>query len=329
MLPSFRPWPHPRSTRSSRSRASRTLAAAARVARAAGAGPAAAGTTTGFAFLNLPAGARAVAMGGTGASSASGPLALFWNPAGLAPDSLANPGGRVVADHNESILTFRQDLVGGQVVRGRQAIGLALNAHYTQGIDERDALGNLVGTFGVTDMAVALGLGGRVGTSLRLGGSIDWVREDIAGSAASALAISAGGLVDVASLPGLTFGAAVRNLGKSPAFKTDTGADGDPVEQPLTLTAGASYGRHMGRTRILAAADAVKLRGDSTQGRLGLEVAPSPAFALRGGWMLGQDTADLTAGAGIVVGRFHIDYAFVPYHQDLGASHSASLEALF
>lgn len=299
------------------------------VALAGVAGPSAAGTSTGFAFLNLPAGARAMALGGTGASTASGPLAVFWNPAGLAPDSLTTGGGRVVADHNESILSFRQDLVGGQVVRGRQGIGLALNTHYTNSIDERDALGNLVGTFGVTDMAAALGFAGRVGTSVRLGGSVNWVREDIAGSAVSALGLSAGGMLDVARVPGLTLGAAVRNLGKSPAYKTDSGADGDPVEQPLTLTAGASYGRRMGRAHLLAAADAVKLRGDSAGGRLGLEFAPTPTFALRGGWMLGQGAADLTAGAGVVVGRFRIDYAFVPYRQDLGPSHSASLEAAF
>jgi hypothetical protein len=300
-------------------------------------GTAHAGSTTGFAFLNLPAGARYAALGGTGVATASGPLALFWNPAGLAPDPAAADGstpagagtGRVVADHNESILSFRQELVGGQMIRGRQGAGLALNAHYTEGIDQRDALGNLTGSFGVTDLAAALGVAGEAAPGLRLGGGIDWVREDIGGSAASAFGISVGGIYDVPRVKGLALGAAIKNLGKSPAFKTDTGADGAAVEQPLTLTAGASYGAGMGHVRFRAAADAVKLRGDSAEGRLGLEVAPTPALALRGGWMLGQDAADLTAGLGVTVGRFRIDYAFVPYHENLGASHSAALEAAF
>ncbi len=289
-----------------------------------------AGTTTGFAFLDLPAGARQAALGGTGVASASGPLALFWNPAGLASAAGGDhASGRVVADHNEGILSFRQELVGGQVVRGATSIGLALNAHYTQAIDQRDALGNLVGSFGATDMAAALGFAGQAAPGLRLGGAVNWVHEDIAGFAASALGVSAGGIYDVAGLKGLSLGASVRNLGKSPAFKTDTGADGAPVEQPLTLSAGATYAGRMGHVAFRAAADAVKLRGDSGEGRLGLEVDPTPALALRGGWMLGQDAADLTAGLGVAVGRFRIDYAFVPYHQDLGNSHHASLEAAF
>jgi len=293
-------------------------------------GAARAGTTTGFAFLDLPAGARQAALGGTGVASASGPLALYWNPAGLAAAPGDTPAtGRVVADHNEGIQSFRQELVGGQVVHGPTSIGLALNAHYSEAIEQRDDLGNLLGSFGATDVAAALGFAGQAAPGLRLGGSINWVREDLAGNAASALGLSAGGIYDVPGVKGLAFGAALRNLGKSPAFKTASGADGTPVEQPRTLSVGASYGGRIGNARFRAAADAVKLRGDSTEGRLGIEVSPTPTWSLRGGWMLGQDAADLTAGLGVAVGRFHIDYAFVPYHEQLGNSHNASIEAAF
>jgi hypothetical protein len=214
-------------------------------------------------------------------------------------------------------------------VHGANSFGLALNAHYTEAIEQRDALGNLVGSFGATDLAAAFGFAGRAAPGLRVGAALNWVREDLAGDAASALGLSAGGIYDVPTLPGLSLGASVRNLGKSPSFKSDSGADGAPVEQPLTLSAGAAYGGKLGSVRFRAAADAVKLRGDSGEGRLGLEVQPTPTLALRGGWMLGQDAADLTAGLGIAVGRFHIDYAFVPYHQNLGSSHNAALEAAF
>jgi hypothetical protein len=61
--------------------------------------------------------------------------------------------------------------------------------------------------------------------------------------------------------------------------------------------------------------------------RLGLEVRPMPALALRAGYMIGLDAADFTAGAGFKAGRFDIDYAFVPYHDDLGSSHRFGLEA--
>jgi hypothetical protein len=54
---------------------------------------------------------------------------------------------------------------------------------------------------------------------------------------------------------------------------------------------------------------------------------PMPSLALRAGWMLGQDATDLTAGAGIAVGRFDIDYAFVPHKDELGSSHRIALGA--
>ena len=290
--------------------------------------PAWAGTTTGFSFLDLPAGARIAALGGAGATLADGPAALFWNPAGLAPEeAAAGSRGKAVFDHHESIQKFRQELVGAVLQHGGDGMGVGLNAHYTEAIEERDPLGNLLGTFGATDLAVAFGLAKTAAPGLRLGGALQWAHEVLGGSGASAFGISAGGMYAVPGTKGLTLGASVRNLGKSPAFKADDGSDGEKVPQPLTLQAGAAYGKTTGSIRWLAAADLVKLKGDSAEGRLGLEVSPIANLALRAGWMLGQDAANLTAGAGIAVGRFDIDYAFVPYHDDLGSSHRIALGA--
>jgi hypothetical protein len=290
--------------------------------------PATAGTTTGFAFLDLPAGARIAALGGAGATLADGPTALFWNPAGLAPAEAADGSrGMVAFDHHESIQSFRQEIVGAVLQKGGDGLGAALNAHYTEAIEERDALGNLLGTFGATDLALAVGIAKAAGPGLRLGGALQWAHENLGGSGASALGLSLGGLYDVPGTKGLTLGASMRNLGPSPSFKADDGSDGAKVPQPFTLSAGASYGRAAGRVAWRAAADVVKLKGDSMEARLGLELSPMPSLALRAGWMLGQDAADLTAGAGIAVGRFDVDYAFVPYHDDLGSSHRIALGA--
>ena len=292
---------------------------------------ASAGTTTGFAFLNLPAGARVAALGGAGATFADGPVALFWNPAGIAPETAvptAGSKGRIEFDHHESIQGFRQEIVGGALARGGDGLAIGMNSHYTEAIDQRDALGNLTGSFGADDLAIAFGYASTVSEGLRLGGALQWAREDLGGNGASAVGLSAGGLYAPAGAPGLLVGASVRNIGGSPSFKTETGDAGAKVPQPLTFSGGASYGRvKAGGLSWRAAADAVKLKGDSMEGRLGLEVSPLSGLALRAGWMLGLDAADLTAGAGIAVGHFDIDYAFVPYHENLGSSHRIALGA--
>jgi hypothetical protein len=296
------------------------------------AAPATAGTETGFAFLTLPAGARAAAMGGAFTAVADDPTAVFWNPAGVAARAALAPGeGEIAVSgvHHESIQNFRQDLVAATWRKAEDGLSLGFNSHYTGRLEGTDEIGNPLGAFGASDFAISGAYATAATTSLRLGGSIGWLSETIAGTSASTLTYSLGALYVPDAVPGLTLGAAVRNLGGSPRFSTDDGGEGEAVPLPRTIAAGASLGGSAGSWRWLVAGELSQLKGDGSEGRLGLEVAPAPGIALRGGWMFGQDAADLTAGAGVVVGRMAFDYAFVPYHDDLGSSHRAGLTARF
>ncbi len=294
---------------------------------------ASAGTETGFAFLNLPPGVRGAAMGGAAIAIADGPGLVFWNPAGAAPAVARSEGGtigQVGAFHHESILTFRQDVVGGVLQTSSDGLAFGFNAHYTEAIEQRDELGNLLGSFGTDDFAFAAGYGALVGEGLRLGGAIQWTRESIAGDAASAFSLAGGMLWAPSPTSGLTLGANFKNLGSSPSFHRADGSEGESVSQPFTLGAGAVLGKPLGQKgRWLVALDAVKLKGDDLELRSGLEVAPTETIALRAGWMFGQDAADLTAGAGIAFGSVQFDYAWVPYHDDLGSSHRFGLGTRF
>lgn len=295
------------------------------------AAPAAAGTETGFAFLTLPAGARAAAMGGAFTALADDPSAVFWNPAGIAARTALTAGDEIAVSgvHHESIQNFRQDLVAATWRKVDTGLSLGFNSHYTGRLEGTDELGNPLGAFGASDFAIVGGYATTVGSGLRVGGSLGWLTENIAGDAASTLSFSLGGLYAPAGIAGLTLGAAVRNLGGSPRFATGTGATGEAVPQPLTIAGGASLAGTRGGLRWVLAGEVSQLKGDGADARLGLEVAPASGLALRAGWMFGHDAADLTAGAGVAVGRFAFDYAFVPYHDDLGSSHRAGLTARF
>lgn len=293
------------------------------------AAPAGAGTATGFAFLNLPAGARAAAMGGAFSALADDPTAVFWNPAGVAAAAPVGPGGEVALSgvHHASIQNFSQDLVAATWRRGGDGLSLGFNSHYTGRLEGTDEIGNPLGAFGASDFAVLGGYATTAAAGLRVGGSFGWISETIAGTSASTLSFSIGGLYAPSALGGLMLGAAVRNLGGSPRFSTAEGGAGEAVSQPLTVAGGASIAGRRGAVPFRLAGEVSKLEGDDVEARLGLEVTPTPTLALRGGWMFGQDAADLTAGAGITVGRVTFDYAFVPYHDDLGTSHRAGLTA--
>jgi hypothetical protein len=293
--------------------------------------PARAGSETGFSFLTLPAGARAAALGGAFTSVADDPSAVFWNPAGIAARSPVAAGGEIAVSgvHHESIQNFRQELVAATWRKVDDGLSLGFNSHYTGRLEAADELGNPLGAFGVSDFAIAAGYATTATSGVRLGGSIGWLSESIAGTSASTLTFSLGGLYAPSALDGLTVGLAVRNLGGSPTFPTATGGTGEALSQPRTLAGGASLANTSGTLRWLVAGELSQVDGESTEARLGLEIAPAPSLALRAGWMFGQDAADLTAGAGVVVGRVAFDYAFVPYHDDLGSSHRAGLTAHF
>src|SRR5437667_6215691 len=135
----------------------------------------------GFAFLEIPAGARASAMGGAYASLAEGVEAGFWNPAGLA----AVHGLQISASHYEFLdhLRHAQFGVAGKMLGG--GVAATLRAMYSEPITERDELGNDIGTFGAHDLEFALAYGGVVSPGLRLGGSAQAVRERISEFAAT------------------------------------------------------------------------------------------------------------------------------------------------
>ncbi len=296
------------------------------------AAPAQAGTTTGFGFLTLPAGARAAAMGGAFTALADDPTAAFWNPAGIAAITALGAGTSEIAVqgvHHESIQDFRQDLVAATWRRAGDGLSLAFNSHYTGGIDWTDGIGNPLGTFGVSDFAILGGYATTIASGVRVGGTLGYLTEEIAGTSASALTFSLGGLWAPSAGSGLVLGAAVRNLGGSPRYVTADGTEGEAVEQPLTLAGGASYTAGGTGLRWLATGEVSKVEGDDIEARAGLEVRPASMLALRAGWMFGQDAADLTAGAGVGIGNVAFDYAFVPYHDDLGSSHRAGLSARF
>src|SRR5262249_23101774 len=129
----------------------RSLALVTSAAALLGALPAAAGPA-GFAFLEVPGGARAAAMGGAFASIAHGAEAAFWNPAGLATFN----GSQFTATHTETYEHLRHDdaAIAGRLFGG--GLAASVRALYSEPITERDELGNEIGSFGSHDLEFLL-----------------------------------------------------------------------------------------------------------------------------------------------------------------------------
>ncbi len=288
------------------------------------AGVASAGTP-GFAFLETPSGARASATGGAGVTLAEGAEAAFWNPAALDRAERLEIAG----SHFEMYQALRHEdfVVAGPAFGG--GIAASFRALYSEPIEERDDLGNLVGTFGAHDLEFALGYGARVANEVRVGLTGALVRERIADKAAQTWAVHTGLSWDPARWPGLRLAVAGQNLGPAGAFALD-GVRGEDVALPAALQGGASYARTVATSWTLRGALETRLtRGRTGIGIVGAELSNPAGLAARAGVRLNDDVSSLAFGVGYRVSSLRLDYAYVPSRLDLEDTHRLSFAAHF
>lgn len=307
------------------------LAAALLVALAAPAGAAGAPT------LRRSLSARSAAMADAYAAVAGGISSLGTNPAGLAGarrpqlDTLFTSG---VLDDAFGFLGWAQPLPLGVAAAGLSYYDAGkIDLHMTGGVNEsRTAQQDFVG-----HLAWALPLPG----GFSAGATAKLYRFELAQEArASGFAGDAGAQWKT-PLKGLSLGAALQNAGPGVKFEVES----DPL--PLTARGGASWSwasapppggtnpeslAELTGMRVLASAEAVKVRDEPLLGLLGTELAmdfgAGTAIALRAGWRLNSDYARLTLGLGMREGRFSLDYAMAE-KRTLGQTHYAGFGVRF
>ena len=286
-------------------------------------GPAAA-DPAGFAFLKVPAGARASAMGGAFASLAEGVEGAWWNPAALE----GARGVQLEASHFEYLASLRHDQfgLGGRLFGG--GISASVRALYSEPIPERDALGNLLGTFGSHDLAFGVAYGRAVGSGLRLGAGAQVVRERIADASATTWSTGFGATWDPSRWKGVRLSADAHDLGPAARFTID-GTPGARVALPEGVRGGVSYTRPAGALTVRGALESNLTAGQGSITMVGAELAHASGFALRGGMRFGDTESNMGLGAGWMLKSLRFDYAFVPFRSELGDTHRFTLATQF
>ena len=92
------------------------------------------------------------------------------------------------------------------------------------------------------------------------------------------------------------------------------------ISLPVTYRLGASYryDRYLGVADLVVVDDKLRLH-------TGLEASLQKLFRFRAGYMFNYDSKNLTAGASFTKRNLTVDYAFVPYSNDLGSTHLFNL----
>jgi hypothetical protein len=278
-------------------------------------------------FLRFGGGARAMGMGEAQVALTDDVLATHWNPAGLgalrAPE-VALMHNRWIQDvtHQVALAAFPMKPIG--------TISVGLNRLAMDEFQGFDAAGTP--TRGLESKATALALGwGRALTpgesrSLLGGISAKWFKEthaDVDGGAG--LAADAGLLWRPWGPPAspwlrrLSFGAALKNMGRGAAF------DAAAAPLPRELVAGAGYSHFLSGDVASVGLDLHRVAGEPMFATAGGEYWYKGFIAVRAGLRTGQDAGQgFRAGAGFRVRSLQVDYAWTGFDEELGDAHRIS-----
>jgi hypothetical protein len=275
---------------------------------------------TAGAFLDIDVNPRGVAMGSTGWLSARDLESAYSNPAGLSHLT----GQRAGLMHAEWFEGLTLEWAGYGVQVGEGA-GAAVAATFLRSgsVDRYDALGNPEGTFTVYDAALGASIGRRFGEYLRAGLTAKVLHHSIDDVSATGFAADLGTSVET-RLGSLAIVAT--NIGPSVSI------DGDRFPLPTALGVGVSAPFLQDRVRVNLGGNYPLHYYEDV--RLGVEVRPVSAFALRAGYryVIDPGTDDqltaFTYGVGVWASNIRFDYAFQPF-DELGDTHRVGLTASF
>ena len=272
--------------------------------------------TDGLAFLKLGVGGRPLGMGEAAAASTADPSASFYNPAALASAGHA----QILLMHKNWTEGVETEYLAAATSWGSVHLGLSVNATSVNDIEIRSVPGPPIGTFSSRNGAIGLTAAFFVTPELSIGLTGKFLYEKILVEEASGAGFDAGLLYTTPWK--LRIGASVANLGSMNALADESS------KLPRIVRIGGAYDL-LTDTSNLALTLASDYVGLTTEGsshlHAGAELRYQQVFAIRAGWQTGYDSRNFSAGAGVRYSMLMLDYAFSPFRDDFGTTHTISL----
>lgn len=277
--------------------------------------------TTAAKFLSIPAGARALGMGGAFVAVANDASAMYWNPAGIAQLSQREAivtSALWIADINYNYAGIVLPVSSLGVI-GFNFTSLSMGEMERTTEEQPDGTGNF---FSAGSFAVGVSYARNLTEWFSIGGNVKYIREGIWNSSASGFAVDIGTLFTT-PFKGVKFGAGISNFGEKMQITGDdllvqkdispnhgnnpninANLTTEKFDLPLNLRIGISYEPLVSEDQYLVVAiDASHPNDNSESINIGGEYAMfHRMLALRGGYKaLGARDSEerLTFGGGI------------------------------
>lgn len=293
--------------------------------------------------LNIPIGARDVAMSGAAISSVNGVNAIFWNPAGL---DVGDQGTSAMFSYRSYIADIGVNyLAVSSRFSGLGSLGLTLRTfnigeiHVTTE-DQTEGTGEIINpTFFVFGLTYSKLLTDHVS----IGAAVNLVNESFANVGATGVAFDAGvQYKNLGGMQGLSVGVSVKNIGTSMQYSgaglwvqatdpnserglTNYKVEAASAQMPSIIQIGLGYNKKLGEnSNALLSVTFENDNYGTDQYRIGAEYSFRNSFFIRLGYLYSKDQGgeksifqNYTLGAGVdlkeIMGvAITFDYAYVP-----------------
>ena len=271
--------------------------------------------STGLSFLKLGVGARAIGMGEAYSAISDDVSGIYYNPAGLA----FGETNEIAMMHKQWAFGTAMDFLGSTLHVNPFTFGFGFNTSTVDGIEIRQQPGPSEGSFGLHDLAISATASWRIDSSLSVGATAKYLYEKIYVDESNGAALDFGIRYKYSSH--LAIALAVSNLGSMSKLVHD------PITLPAGFRGGISYSSALTDDfAATVAGDFLKVIHDNgTRVHLGGEINYRSSLAIRGGYQIGYEAKGLSVGFGVQYSLLQFDYAFVPFLNQLGDTHTFAL----
>lgn len=275
---------------------------------------------TGLSFLKLGVDARALGMGESYTAITNTPAGTYYNPASISNSSHF----QLLVMHKEWIQDMRTEFISATTSLNNFSFGLSINSTSIKNIELRTIPGPALGNFDAQDASIGLTSSYNINPELNLGITSKIIYEKIFVNEATGFAFDLGGIYRTPW--NIDVGLSVNNFGTMDELQNEAS------KLPTSVRAGGMYQTQIINTdgTLTFVSDIVSYTGENkTHIHAGAEFAYMHTLAIRFGYQTGYEAKNIAAGIGFQYGMFHLDYAFVPFRYDFGATHTFSLGISF
>jgi hypothetical protein len=271
---------------------------------------------TGLTFLQVGTTAREQAMANTGVASVRGAAANYYNAA------LLNSGenSSIVFSQSLWLLDTYSSYAAANFNYGNRALGVSLLWLTINDIPIRTRpTESPEGTFAAQNLALSASYAYSLNEQLTIALTGKFLYERIFIDDAIGVAVDISGAFLL--FPELRLAVALQHIGAMNELASESS------RLPTLLRAGAAYSWSLFpiESRLLLEANIVTIFSDATQLKIGAEFEFRNFFWIRAGLIVGNESRAVSAGAGIKWSSFMLDYAFVPFFNQLGSANVFTL----